>query len=107
MVREDLGEQVTSDLSPEKQEGASPEMLWGLHIPSRGIYRCRHPETARSLMLEEEKKDGYGARRWAARGRLWVAGYRSRGSCWQHSSGLADQTTGMNFIPSAQGLSLV
>lgn len=62
LVREDLREQVTSDLSPEKQEGASPEMLWGLHIPSRGIYRCRHPEIARSLMLEEEKKDGYGAR---------------------------------------------
>lgn len=55
LVREGLGEEVTSNLSSQQREGASPETLRGLHIPSRGT-RGGGPETARSLMLEEEKK---------------------------------------------------
>lgn len=59
-----------------------------------------------SSMLEEEEKGQGGARTWAARGRAWVAG-DGWGCCWQHRLGLAGQSVGMNFIPSALGLSLV
>lgn len=39
LVREGLGEEVTSNLSSQQQEGASPETFRGLHIPGRGNTR--------------------------------------------------------------------
>lgn len=39
LVREGLREEVTSNLSSQQWEGASPETFRGLHIPSRGNTR--------------------------------------------------------------------